>query len=180
MNSSKVAIVTSRIVMLIQFIVGGALAFFCGLAALVSMFDNVKDGVGMILFAWLVTLAGVLIFNGGLKRKKLIKDFKRYVAVISSDPTGSIENIARSLNTSQDVVLKNLQKMIDKKYFINAYINQELNCIVINARTTPAAAQTGSGEAYVTVTCKSCGGINKIPKNGVGECEYCGSPISPQ
>ena len=28
------------------------------------------------------------------------------------------------------------------------------------------------------VKCKGCGGINKIQRGAVGECEYCGSPIS--
>lgn len=180
MNSSKTAIVTSRIVMLIQFIIGGVITFFCGVTAVVSMFDDVKDGVGMILFAWFITLIGVIIFNRGLKRNKLIKNFKRYVAIISSDPTGSIENISRLVNAPQNVVLKNLEKMIDKKYFVNAYIDREHNSIVINSHTAPANVQTKPTEEYVTLTCKSCGGINKVPKNGIADCEYCGSPISAQ
>ena len=30
----------------------------------------------------------------------------------------------------------------------------------------------------ITVKCKGCGGINKIQRGAVGECEYCGSPVS--
>jgi len=45
-----------------------------------------------------------------------------------------------------------------------------------NPSFTKTVKQTDA--ELVTVKCKGCGGINKIQRGAVGECEYCGSPIS--
>ena len=42
------------------------------------------------------------------------------------------------------------------------------------AESEPNKPQT---EDYVVVICPSCGAMNKIPKNRVSKCEFCGSPI---
>lgn len=79
--------------------------------------------------------------------------------------------------------------MISKKFFVNAYIDAESNCIVfpgsnnninagINTAQYNVQPNTNQPEIeYTTVTCKSCGGINKIIKGKVSECDFCGSPI---
>ena len=47
---------------------------------------------------------GVLLIICSRKRKTLIRNFKIYAPRLSVDPTGSIENLALGLGTSQDVV----------------------------------------------------------------------------
>jgi hypothetical protein len=140
---------------------------------------------GILFFA---VIGGSLVYFG-LKRKKFIKNFKTYVQKLSVDPTGSISGLASTTGTSVDVVKKNLEKMISKKFFVNAYIDVESNCIIfpasnnninVSTNTTQFNVQQNTKQPeieYVTVTCKSCGGINKVIKGKVSECDFCGSPI---
>ena len=108
-----------------------------------------------------------------------IHQFKRYVAAISKIPTGSISDIAAALKTSVDEVKTNLNLMIQKKFFADAYIDHDTNCIIFakkqeQSKSTNTNINTSN---MVTVTCKGCGAVNTIQKGTVGECDYCGTPI---
>ena len=93
----------------------------------------------------------------------------------------------------EDVVIENLEIMMKKKFFTNAYIDRKSNCIVIankqaaqnntaapnafaNEHSAPANTEAAAVE-MAAVKCNSCGGINTIQKGAVGECDYCGSAI---
>ncbi len=183
MNSSKAAIVISGIIEKVQLIAGIVITFIFGITAIACIGDNnspVDEKIVMFIF----TAIGILLIIFSIKRKKLIKNFRSYVQRLSVDPTCSIENLASGLGTSQDVVKKNLEMMIKKRYFSNAYIDTKNNRIVFSKASeqktnTSEAHQSNEPKIeYITVTCKSCGGINKMAKGTVGECEYCGSPLS--
>ena len=93
--------------------------------------------------------------------------------------------MAAILNQPEDKVRRNLEKLCKKKYFNDAYVDNKAKLFVRkdqmsqkigNPSFTKTAKQTGA--ELLTVKCKGCGGINKIQRGAVGECEYCGSPIS--
>ncbi|WP_455715022.1 hypothetical protein [Anaerosporobacter sp.] len=190
---SKSALVISKIIEKIQLCVGWFLIIIFGMSTILTLVD--RSGIKESIISTIFTGLGIWLIILSRKRKKLISDFRTYITMLSSDPTGSIENLALNLGTSQDVVINNLQQMIIKKYFVNAYIDSSNNRVVlahagVKKNTVPNAysnIQTASNpnidkknekeEEYISVTCKSCGGINKITKGEVGECEYCGSPI---
>jgi DNA-directed RNA polymerase subunit RPC12/RpoP len=185
MNQNKNTLIYSRIIEKVQLCVGAFLVFVFGLGT-ISVAIN-KSGLEAITIFGIFTGLGIWLIVLSNKRKKLINDFTTYVARLSMDPTGSIENLAQSLGMSQDVVINNLQKMIIKKYFVNAYIDSLNNRIVLEHagdKMNSASDENASNEynqneeEYVSVTCKNCGGINKVAKEKVGECEYCGSPIT--
>jgi uncharacterized protein with PQ loop repeat len=179
MNSSKAAIVISVIIEKVQLIVGIFITFVFGFATIGSIWEDKTDG-GTTFVMFILATIGVLLIIFSRKRKKLIKDFKTYVQRLSVDPAGSIEDLASGVGTSQDVVKMNIEKMIRKRYFANAYIDIENNRVVFP--TVSEQNQTNEHKAikidYITATCKSCGGINKLVKGTVYECDYCGSPIS--
>jgi hypothetical protein len=186
MNKSKAVIVLNEIIQKTQMIVGVCFVLFGIMGFCVEI--GKLDSMDIFLVIFFIGIGSLLIYFS-VKKKKLIKDFKTYVQKLSADPTGSISNLASAAGTSQDVVKKNLENMINKKFFVNAFIDINKNCIVfpssnnINAGTNAAQSNvqqnTNQPEIeYVTVTCKSCGGINKIIKGKVSECDFCGSPIS--
>lgn len=185
MNKSKAVLVLNEIIEKVQMIVGvcSVLLGITGFCTEIGKFD------AMDIFLTIFFIGvGFLLIYFSVKKKKLIKNFKIYVQKLSSDPTGSISSLASAAGTSPDVVKKNLENMISKKFFVNAYVDIERNCIVfpssnnVNASTnnTQSNVQQNTSQPeieYVTVTCKSCGGINKIIKGKVAECDFCGSPI---
>ena len=192
MNKSKVAIVVNKTVSIIQMIVAIAIFAFFGLYTLIYIFDadtRASGGIEVLVFCLIFDALGVWLFTLSRKKSKLIKEFKKYVSAVSNDPDGYIPDIAASLGTSEDVVRKNLELMIKKKFFVNAFIDKDSNCIkILNRQNTAAVQQQRANIPYntpiqatptemVTVKCSGCGGINTLRKGEVGECDYCGSAI---
>ena len=184
MKNSKSAIVMSIIIEKIQFIAGIIFLLLFGLCTVVSFADAELASDGFLAFCLVVDGLCILLIYYSRKRHKLNTDFKKYVSALSDDPTGSILNLANAMGTSEDVISVNLNKMIEKKYFSNAYIDKRKNCIVLyNQGETMGVASTagnvssftGASQGMVTVCCKGCGGVNAIPKGQSAECEYCGS-----
>lgn len=186
MESSKTAIVISRLIELIEMIAGIFMTGFFSLAFIGCI--GAGEGAGVALLVLVFVALGVLLIVKSRKRKALIDEFKKYVTKLSVDPTGSISGIASSLGTSEDVVRNNLNLMIKRKYFADAYIDKATDCIIVKSlsnrkastasQNSPQAGQNNETTEMVSVTCKYCGGINSVPKGKVCECDYCGSPIN--
>lgn len=198
MNHSKVAITVSKTVSVIQMLAGIFLVFLFSLMIIILMTDKelwALSGESVLIFCLVVDALGILLIVLSIRKSKLIGAFKKYVEVVSSDPTGYIPDIAASLGSSENVVERNLKLMVEKKYFTNAFIDLNTNCIVVANRRnttvnptpqsqadTPQASNMSASVSHsavemVTVKCKGCGGINTIQKGAVGECDYCGSSI---
>jgi hypothetical protein len=196
MNNSKVAVAVSKTASIVQMLGGIVLVFLFGICTIAYLTDKeyaADTGVAFLIVCLLFDALGIWLITLSRKKAKLIKEFKKYVRVISQNPNGYIPYIASSLGTSEDAVKNNLKLMIKKKYFSNAFIDCNSDCIVIANKqkpvSTPVQQPTVSTNtnAYshtaapaiemVTVKCKGCGGINTIQKGAVGECDYCGSSI---
>lgn len=190
MNNSKVAIVVSQIIEKIEIIAGGLWAFMFIVVALMGMFDSEKNGAGVIITMWIFGLFGIWVVWKGIRRKKMRLEFKKYVAELSYNPTGTIDNLAAATDTSVDVVKKNLKFMIKKRYFPNAFIDEKENRLVLLGKEQKVNGQVQNVDynnivddhqqsvEYVTCHCKNCGGINKIVKGQTIECDFCGSPLT--
>lgn len=187
MNKTKTAIAINKIISLIEMITGITATVFFGMCAVFYITDpqfRVDVGVSFVFVTAAFIAVGVLLIIDSRKRKKLIKEFRDYVMVISNTPNGYIPNIAASLGVSEDIVKEKLEAMIEKKYFVNAFIDKRSNCIVLNnhhAPTQNSFAQNYNSFTDVakeeTVICKNCGGVNTVVKGKTIECDYCGSPI---
>lgn len=190
MNRSKVAVAVSKTVSFVQMLAGVAIVLLFGFCTVMYLTDRefaADTGAGFLIFCLVLDALGVWLLVLSRKKTKLVKEFKRYVAVVSNDPDGCIPNIAAALGTSENVVRKKLELMIRKKYFANAFIDQNLNRIVVATKQNAAVStaqrpQTNApvmsqAVEMVTVKCKGCGGINTLQKGVVGECDYCGSSI---
>lgn len=196
MNNSKVAIAVNKTISLLQMLGGIFLVFIFGICTIMYLSDKEyasESGVDFLIFCLVLDALGVWLIVLSRKKKKLIKEFKKYVTVISNDVNGYIPDIAASLGTSEDVVINNLELMIKKNFFANAFIDRNSNCIVIANKQsaqannsvsnvfTNAQASTSSAAPVavemVTVKCKGCGGINTVQKGAIGECDFCGSAI---
>ena len=186
MNSSKAAIVVSQIIEKIEMICGGVWAGLLILGLIVSLTDEVEDGIAVYIVILLMIALGVWVFLRGRKRKQMRLMFKNYVAQLSVDPSGSLENIASATGTSVDIVKKNIQYMIKKRFFSNAYLDEMNNQLVLSSAnkennkvdfSNSSVSQNSSEMIYVTCNCPNCGGVNKIAKGVVAECDFCGSVI---
>ncbi len=183
MKKSKITIAVNKTISMVQMVCGIIMVLFFGITIMLFIFDNSSDGFSVILLCLLFVILGIWLIVLSRKKSKLIKDFKQYVVAISSNPSGYIPDIASSLGISTDTLHNNLDLMIKKKYFVNAFIDKNSDCIVIaNRQTTTNNNNTTVNTMeqnieIITIKCKGCGGINSLQKNSVGDCDYCGSPI---
>lgn len=188
MNKSKAAVTISKTIGFVQMLGGIAILFVFGICTIMCLCDEeylADAGVSFLIVCLILDAVGIWLIVMSKRRTKLIDEFKSYVEVVSNVPDGYIPDISASLGTSEDVVKQKLSLMIEKKFFANAFIDQNSNCFVIANRQNSASGTASQPQArtnartteMVTLKCKSCGGINKIPKGAVVECDYCGSPI---
>lgn len=197
MNHSKVAIAVGKTISLVQMLAGIFLVLIFSLCTIGYLTDKStadEVGVAFLICSLVLDALGIWLIVLAIKKQKLIQEFKKYVAAISSDPRGYIPDIARALGASERTVRNNLELMIRKNFFSNAYIDRNTDCIVLaNKRTVVQNTssdlsdltdeETASDDSnvstveMVTVKCKGCGGINTVAKGQIGECDYCGSPL---
>ena len=137
----------------------------------------------------------ILFFGcGGLFRIRTSKKmqiqgekFKKYISIIINNNETSIDNIAAYMNVSCEEVVNDLKTMIDKGYFLNAYVDLGSREFVIRTREYEPINVNGSSSfnevqeekpKMKVVVCRNCGGNNTILEGEVSECEFCGSPLS--
>ncbi|MBN7774339.1 hypothetical protein [Clostridium aminobutyricum] len=166
----------------LQLIVGALLTLVFGVTALTASFDNVEDGAGLVLTFYILTALSIKMIISSRQKKELNNKVESYVARLVKEPYGSIDKLAASMGTSSDAVKKDLQELIKKKYFGTAYIDEIKNRIVLfpDSDKEDYFVEENKPEqkvAYAAISCKNCGGINKVIAGGVHECDYCGSPI---
>jgi succinate dehydrogenase hydrophobic anchor subunit len=161
-------------------IIGWILLVLGFLILIGGLSEPVSDTSGIIVDFIIFIGGGLALIILGAKRKKEAVRFKKYIDMVINQRITSIDNIAASFPTTYDIANKDLQKMIKKGFFMDAFINQSEREIVLpheqqNIKNDQSQGYN-AGEMQI-VNCKSCGAHNKLVKGSVGECEYCGSPI---
>lgn len=175
----KASIAVGRILKIAAYITFtfGLLIFFS-----LSEQEDKAFAVGMGIF--FIILAVILWFIGN-KLVKQSKLFKEYLNLIVNQRISSLQQIASISNKDIGAVKADLQKMIDKGFLPNAYINLSDYTIVVpvldnQAQKQPQMQEVSYEEAVETrvVTCPNCGANNTIVTGKASECEFCGSILS--
>ena len=157
----------------------------CCMAAL-GFLVNITDGfdgtdVGMIVF---FAAAGAALLYLANKIKKDADSVKQYLNIIVNGGERQLDAIAAATGKQYDVVKKDVQKMIDKGFLKNAYINENTREVVLpsaapaNTNVGQPTTNMGTPTAVQTrvVACPCCGANNTV-SGTLGECEYCGTPL---
>ena len=160
---------------------GIASCCMAALGFLVCLSDGF-DGtdVGMIIF---FAAAGAALLYLANKIKKDADSVKLYLNIIVNGGERQLDSVAAATGKQYDVVKKDVQKMIDKGFLKNAYINENTREVVLAsaASSNVNVAQPTGGAAPAAVqtrviACPCCGANNTI-SGDIGECEYCGTPL---
>ncbi|KPI51396.1 membrane protein [Clostridioides difficile] len=133
-NFSKKSVLINSFLSKFLKIVGWGLVGLFTLSALVLSTISIIIGWAVILpiqvCAVFLIIGGVCIFKG----KRLgdqISRYKKYCTIINNRNIIPVELIAESTSKSLNFIIKDVQKMIDKNYFINTYIDKRNNQIVL-------------------------------------------------
>jgi hypothetical protein len=129
----------------------------------------------------LAIMGSILVFIG-IYTIKSAKRYLKYITLVVDQECTSIDNIAHSISTTYDVAKRDLERLIRDGYFNGSYIDESTreiilptNNIKVNNVVINYSLDNNDPQA---VTCKGCGANNKVSAGTVGECEFCGSPIS--
>lgn len=137
-------------------------------------------------------LVGEVFFAGGgaamlvIARRMKINavKLKKYIAIIVNQEETYIPHIVSAMQLSEEIVKKDLQEMIDKGYFNNAYLDLGANEIVLAKTRLEQQEEKAQGFHSVeeqpktrVVICKNCGARNRVRDQESAVCEYCDSPL---
>lgn len=179
MNTSRAAVVSNAILGKAASLIGYTGSFLFLVGAIASFSEAQMTG---FIYSLILMLLFVLSAVKGARIKRRIKRFKRYVFLISSRHMTSLAELAAGTSQSVDFVRKDLQKMIDKKFFTNAVIDMSADEIIIAGRAAsvppPGPVPASAQSEPETFTCKGCGASGIKEKGQPGICEYCGSAVN--
>ncbi len=161
--------------------IAGGFSYAIAIVGFIGYFPDefTSEDISLIIF---FCLAGFVLRKVAKKIKNDAESVKQYLAIIVNGNVRQLDNIAATTGKSYEVVRTEVQKMIQKGYLKNAYIDESTREVVLpNNRpveTTATYNNVSSDEKHVTkiVVCPCCGANNTIVGES-GECEYCGSPI---
>jgi len=191
MKTNKTAIVISNIISFVQMGVGIVDIGLFGLAFIGNLLDaGTKLSATDILLFFLFIGLGVIIFNLGRKRNQMSRMIKNYENVIGELPSIKIEELSKKVLQSEHEIEKNVEWMIRKNFFTDAFINhdekaltfreayeQKLRLEVQESIEKEQARIAKENVEYVSVVCECCEGTTEIVKGTRGTCSYCGAAI---
>lgn len=119
---------------------------------------------------------------------------ERYAAIIRTGGETSIDKIAAAYPTDYETACKDLQQMLKKGYFHNAYIDlnqrelvlapspahqavQSIQTAVVHSIRTAVVPPEQKRDPKV-IKCPNCGAANTVVPGTVSACEYCTSPLA--
>jgi hypothetical protein len=168
-----------------QIVIGYILAIACaifGIICILAIGLATSTDIIVVIIFFALTALGISLIVRGKKRRELAKLFKEYTARLATDPLRSIDQLAAATGVAVETAKENILEMIDKGYFVNTYVDFDRNCLVfLQEGASPESASTQQSESsveYASVSCPGCGATNRIRKGTVGECEFCGNPLS--
>ena len=180
MVRSRVAVASSAILGKALSITGYSVGLLSVIVVIMALTEPEADGAyeSLVSFSVVAVLCVVLIVAGAKIKRRILR-FKQYVALLSLQNITSLDALAASTSRPVDFVIKDLRKMIRKRFFPNAAIDFAAKKIIVHSGTPPAPEQTRSAVPHEdeAFRCSSCGATGKKEKGLLGHCDYCGSPI---
>lgn len=137
---------------------------------------------GSLVISLFFIAGGVVLLNKAKKIKAEGETIKKYLVIIVNGGERQLDAIASATGKQYDVVKVDVQKIIDKGFLKNAYINENTREIVlpnaapVNANSDQVQASASTTVQTKVVTCPCCGANNTV-SGALGECEYCGAPL---
>mgnify|MGYP006906758882 FL=1 len=132
-----------------------------------------SDMLFYIVVSLLFIAGGLLLFKKCLSIEEERKRYRDYISLIVNSNIISIPQISSARAVSSTQVAHDLQVMIDKGYFQNAYIDKTKQCIVLGTYENVSTGQELNHASHMAV-CPGCGAHNIVIGDG-SQCEYCGT-----
>lgn len=150
-----------------------------------------RTALAIFVLPFMFALAESIRFiKGFFATNERVKRFKDYIDIVTNKKITYIDKIAHEVNKPIDEVMLDLQAMVDKKYFVDTYINPQTYTIEFgiqnrtqNKATDKPADNNKDANANIKsikndqenmIKCKYCGADNPVTNT---VCDYCGSSL---
>lgn len=155
--------------------------------AVIILISFLGGGIGdldaLITLAFFIVV-GFMLCNVAKKIKVNADNIRQYVPIIINGNVRQLDNIAETTGKPYEVVKEDIQKIIQKGYLRDAYIDESTREIVLPVIKASVIENIGNRDAVSSkkpdtriVVCPCCGANNTVVGNN-GECEYCGSSLN--
>lgn len=128
-DSSKSAVMTSTILGIISSILG-YIIIIKSCISIITISITLKKYYFSNIVAWIFIAVGIFLIIKGKMIKDRIKRFKEYIKLIIEQYLTNLNDIANSTGKTVYFVKKDIQYMIDKKFFANAQIDSKTSEII--------------------------------------------------
>ena len=108
-----------------------------GITAFVLLINFLVGNLGRILFYALggtfgtLSAAGLLVLCAGAKRLRFVSRFRSYVGLLRGKSHFAVASLAQLTGRKKRLVLKDLQKMIGRGYFLQAHLDDEQETLLL-------------------------------------------------
>lgn len=176
MKNTKRAIESSKAISVGQMIVGVFFLFIFGITTVACLYvpeisPDPAVARAFFVICLIFDVLGVMLIIFSVKRFKRIKKSDQKTNYIIGSGTYNQQRAARPVmqtNTAQPQTSTAQPQTNTAQSQTNT----------AQPQTNTAQSQSAPRAQKIQVICECCGGINKIEKGIVSECEYCGSPIN--
>ena len=179
MKKSRLALLGAVLKSKVQAFFGWPLIAF-GILGLCFYLPSPEEyGWGLIACMFVILLLGIWLLCLSFRTKRMVAKFRLYVSILSNQSSMSVYELAMALGESEQKVTKALQTMIDRHFFVSAYIDRGRHCLVFPQMEQEAreAQAREDAQPHVVVACSVCGGDNRIPLGKRCNCMYCDNLI---
>lgn len=157
----------------------GYLCAFSGVCVSIASIAGDDMPIASGIMGMILCFIGVACLVGQERSARLLADFRKYNAILANDPVKTIYRIAEMTGETAEAVRAKVNRMIEKGFFVNAYIDQSGKIALADrGKMDEVVGNNDDRTDFVTVTCPACGGVNRLAKGQVGKCEFCGAYIS--
>lgn len=139
-------------------------AFFVVGPILVEIIPN---GNASVILAIIAAVATAFLVEKLNARKR------KYFSLVEKQCVLSIDSIASSCSVAYDRAYSDINKMIEKGFFGDAYIDDATQKVVI----PNAYMNINIPISKKNVKCPTCGAMVTVYSNKENKCEYCGSSV---
>ena len=178
MKKSRLALLGAVLKSKVQAFFGWPLVVFAVIGTLIELTSEAPDPEGIVVGSVFLVCGGFLLFCS-FRTKRMVAKFRLYVSILSNQSSMSVYELAMALGESEQQVTKALQAMIDRHFFVSAYIDRGRRYLVFPLMEQQAREEQAEEEAqpHVVVACSVCGGDNRIPLGKRCNCMYCDNLI---
>lgn len=153
---------------------------FVGVASLVLVIALFTDGFSenspVPAFTVLLScFVGLLIAASVANRKAIL--YQKLISIVVNDGITSIDEISQILNRPYEKVYRYLNRLINRKWLVNAYISEVKREIVFLDCAKEKKAKEREPEEYTIAYCKSCGAQKAVAVGKIDTCNFCGSKL---